>query len=305
MKNQLPFFCCFLCCLPACFTGKKIAEPVPSAPKQEFSIALWDNFQTNPHNIMPGRPGFLQPKSGIRGGDFVLDSTRFTVGLIDLDADGRFNEVGDDRIFLTIYKNRKIRLNYIYGTPAMPIHAEDDTLQVDDRFFRVAFAAEDGTRLVIEPVGRPQSQSNVLKIITRLPDAVVENYAGGKTRLRDLIDHQHQTYLAFWALGDRKTEFENCPARHLPVIQQYADKVRLVSVHFTGHETDGMYQINKDFFFEMISKPWLTVKCDRDLYLQLQQDFTYYQGILTDTDGNIIEVYLNWKDMAENFPYMR
>lgn len=266
---------------------------------------LVDSFETDPHNIKPGRPGFLQPGSGIRGGDFVLDSVRFTAGLVDLDADGRFNEVGDDRIFVTIYKNRKIRLNYIYGTPAMPIHDTDDTLQVDDRFFRVSYAAEDGSRLVIEPVRRPVGESNVLKIITKLPDVVLENYAGGKIRLRDLIDHRHQIYLAFWAMNDRKTEFENCPARHLPVIQQYADKVRLVSVHFTGHDSDDLYQINKDFFFDMISKPWPTVKCDRELYLQFQQDFRYFQGVLTDKDGNIIDVYLSWKDMAENFPNMR
>ncbi len=306
MKNHAPILSAVLLSFAVYFPGKKMALPAQSAaPTQEYTIALSDSFHTNPHQIVPGRPGFLQPNSGIRGGDFVLDSLRFTVGLIDLDADGRFNEVDDDRIFLTIYKNRQIRLNYTYGTSAMPLHASGDTLQVDDRFFRVRFAAENGTSLVIEPVGKPVTQSNLLKIITKIPDAVVENYTGGKTHLRDLIDHKHQIFLAFWAMFDRKVEFDHCPARYLPVIQQYSDKVRLVSVHFNGNETDDMYEINKDYFFEMISKPWLTVKCDRDLYLQLQQDFTYYQGILVDKDGNITQLYLSWKDMAEKCPSMR
>lgn len=308
MKTRTAVICFSLLCLTACHPGRKIKQPAATAPlKREYNAALWDFFQTNPHQVIAGNKDFLQPGSVIRGGDFKTDAAQFTAGLIDFDADGRFNEVGDDRIFLTIHKNRRVRFNNGYGTPLTPINAGADVLKVDDHFFQVVFAGEDGKRMTVEPVERPPLGAHVLKMITKIPDIELENYAGKKVRLRDLIDHKHRIYLAFWAMPTQRIEFEKYPVRFLTQIQeQYSDSVRIVSIQYTINDTPSMYQMNDDLFMQMIAQPWLSLKCDDlETYNLLHQDLSYNQGILTDKHGNFIEMYLLWKDMAENFPYMR
>ncbi|MBK7939729.1 MAG: hypothetical protein IPJ82_22755 [Lewinellaceae bacterium] len=64
--------------------------------------------------------------------------------------------------------------------------------------------------------------------------------------------------------------------------------------------------MNDDLYLRMIGQPWLSLKCDDPtVFNLLQQDMSYNQGTLTDKNGKYREMYLLWRDMAENFPYLR
>lgn len=312
MKTQ-PFLSALaILCLAACTSSRPAPAPVtaPVAPPvvTEYTETLWDFFQINNHQVVAGNKNFMQPGSVISGADFSIDSVQFTAGLVDFDGDGRFNEVGDDRIFLTVYKNRRVRFNNGYGTPIAPISAHDNVLQLDGRFFRVNAAAENGKRLSLQPITQPAPDADILKMETGIPEDIeMENHLGQKVRLHDLIDGQHRIYFAFWAVPTMPIEFEKYPARHLLEVQRlYADSVRIVTIQFTGLDDPSQYKINADLYLRMIGQPWVSLRCaDFSLFNRLHQDLSYNQGILTDKKGKYREMYLNWRELAENYPYLR
>lgn len=295
--------------LCACHHSLPIQPVAPAAPAvSEYSAALWDFFQVGSHNVIPGNRNFMQPGSVVSGGDFSIGPVQFTAGLVDFDGDGRFNEVGDDRIFLTIYKNRQVRFNNGYGTPLAPVSINDNILQVDGHCFRVSFAAEDGKRMSLQPVAQPAPGAEILKMETTLPpDVDMKDQLGHTVRLHDLLDGKKQLYLAFWAMPVTPMEFDKYPARYLREVHDlYGDSVRVVAIQYTGLDDPSLYKLNSDFYFRMIGQPWLSLQCeDPRLFNRLQQDMTYCQGILMDKNGRYRELYLRWREMAEQFPYMR
>ena len=52
-----------------------------------------------------------------------------------------------------------------------------------------------------------------------------------------------------------------------------------------------------DNFFELLSKPWNGYYCSTSQYKELDQDYSWYRGMLIQKDGKIIFPHISAKEL--------
>lgn len=259
-----------------------------------LNITLYSGLMTvKSQHIVPGHPGFLHAESKINSVDYKDSLCRFTLALIDYDGDGVFSQPGVDRLALTIYQDRMLRVNNGYGTACMTLTESDPVIFVDSTGFAVTEIAENGRFVRLKRIETAWISAAGLKIETWLPNTTVETFFSKKLKFSDFLNRGKFVYIYFF--NSRPLEYQ---LKKLDQIySKYADKVSVIGLYLPFSESLDT-EITSDFLAR-IANPWPQGICTQELYMQLQQDMAYYRGILTDESGRIQEISISPKELLE------
>lgn len=244
-------------------------------------------------HIVPGHPGFLHAESKINSVDYKDSLCQFTLALIDYDGDGVFSQPGVDRLALTIYQDRMLRVNNGYGTACMTLTESDPVIFIDSTGFAVTEIAENGSSVRLKRIETAWMSTAGLRIETWLPNATVETFFSKKLKFSDFLHRGKSVYIYFF--NSRPLEYQ---LKKLDQIySKYADKVSVIGLYLPFSEPSDA-EITSDFLARM-ANPWPQGICTHELYMQLQQDMAYYRGILADESGRIREISISPKELLE------
>ncbi len=259
---------------------------------QEVTLPLTaDLLHCNPHYVIAGNSGFLQAESRVSGGDYRDSQCGFTLALIDYNGDGVYNQPGVDRLALTIYQDRILRINNGYGTPCMTLRETDPVIFIDSIGYAVTGIAEDGKSVLLRQADVNLMPMADLKIETRVPDATVATFVSPKLQLGHYFHQGKSVYLYFF--NSRPLEYQK---KRLDVIQaKYSNEVTVIGLYLPFSEPLDQ-PVGDDLLLRM-ANPWPMGICELALYQRLQQDMSYYRGVWADEQGNIQEISISPKEL--------
>ncbi|MCC6461231.1 MAG: hypothetical protein IT260_12220 [Saprospiraceae bacterium] len=235
-------------------------------------------------HLVPGHDGFLQPTSRIVGADYRDSSVQFSVAFIDYNGDGVFNQAGVDRMALTVYQDRELRINNGYGTACMKLKTVAPTFMVDSFAFEVAELAADGAWFKLRAKKPTQVPKPDLRIITALPDATFDTFLGKKLHLKDYLHQGKSVYVYFFNSRPLPYQLDKLNK----IYEKYSDAVTIIGLSLPFSESlDEPYT---EQLLKNMANPWHHAICDEATYALLQQDMSYFRGVWTDADGRIREI---------------
>ena len=235
-------------------------------------------------HIVPGNDGFLQPNSRMVAADYRDSSVQFTLAFIDYNGDGVFNQAGVDRMALTVYQDRELRINNGYGTACMKLKTVAPNFVVDSFAFEVAELAADGAWCKLRPKKLTPKAKPDLRIITALPDVTFETFFSKKLRLHDYLHQGKSVYVYFFNSRPLPYQTEKLNT----IFEKYSDQVTIIGLSLPF--TEALDEPNTDLVLKNMANPWHHAICDEATYALLQQDMSYFRGVWADADGRIREI---------------
>ncbi len=270
---------------------RPVAAPVLQSPT---TLLLSDTLLSGKASAIKGIKGHLRPESQIKGAVYDDGHHAFTVGLVDVNGDRRFNDPNEDWLLLTVRGNRKVRINGEHGTPHCPTKART-VLEIDSARYLLSEPQYDGSSVKIFKL-KPLEADSVagaqrLRLNTRVPLATLKTYPSGDLKLSTLFGQKKLIYIYFWV--SHPTEYQ------VEVLDQLAKnesgRLSIVGVHIKDHDWD--LKANESNFFAMLLKPWPQTSCEPDFYFALHQDYSWYRGILADEQGKILFPSISPKEL--------
>lgn len=262
-------------------------------PQKNTSTILLEDFTFyNSGAVHDGQKGFLQRNSAIRGGDYSSQNAKFSIGLIDYNGDKIFNEPGVDLCFVTTYGNRNIRINNGYGVSVSKV-SQDNCLYVDSIKYNISYSDNIGAQIIIEKIEDTTACWGPIHCATRVPNIYLEDYSGKKRKIKELIGERQSCYIYFWV--SRPFEDGNNLLRYMN--EHLSDKIAIIGMYSKFADVD--IQLHQTNFFAMLGNPWPQLICPRDLYMELNQDLSWYKGLIIDKDLNIEKTFVSPSEALE------
>lgn len=297
MRNPIFFLIplvCFLCCRAA-QSGPAVSA---AAPASEIRLKLLDMFLINDKYMVPGHPEFLQKNSRALGVDIESGNQKFTLGFIDYNGNGQFDDKDVDRVMITHFQNRLISINSQYGTRNCRVSGTTQYLQVDSSYYLVRLPDENRfISIQALPAGKPVDPEKCLPLSTYVPFENLSDMNGKTVQLGRFFGGEKPVYLFFWNLKPYpQTPDMDAQIKALDrIAERYADKITIVGLRTTFGE--GFMVQNPVYLKEMEQSPWPNLISSESLYQALQQDLTFIQGVLADPSGKILQPRLSPKEL--------
>lgn len=284
-----------------CAGQKQAPKSTVTANTNRYRIMMKDSLFVNKGSVHDGHLGFLQSKSKIVGNYFMdPDGNRFAIGLIDFDGDQLFNTIDEDRYFLTIYGNPKIKINNGYGIPLEKM-SMFNYFQVDNTLYKLQYVDPSGKYIDIEKEPKPlETGPPGMQLKTTVRDTLYKDYFDKKQTLKQMIGNKPYAYIYFWV----SRPFEDGLNMIHYIQENHRDSVAIIGMHPAFADLD--IDAYKNEFFSVLGKPWPQVICPKNLYMEMDQDLAWYSGILIDQNLKIVKVYtspvelFNWLTEPQN-----
>jgi hypothetical protein len=214
----------------------------------------------------------------------------FNLGLVDTNADGIYQDPEKDLVVVTNGQGNQVRLNAQYGTPHCKV-TDPINLRIDTSSYLLYDIDPGGKTAKLKRVFG-QSKADI-SLKTHCKGVVFQKYAGGEILLDTVIPRKKYTYVYFWV--SRKLEYQMKKLEN--IYAQYGDKVTIIGVHCREREWD---DVNQKDFFEVLAKPWNGYSCSNNQYVALNQDYSWYRGLLIQNDGTILWPHISPKELEES-----
>lgn len=274
---------------------RPIAAPVL---RTSTTLLLSDTLLSGKASAVKGIKGHLRPESRIKGAIYDDGQQAFTVGLVDVNGDGRFTDPNEDWVLLTVRGNRKVRINGEHGTPHCPVKAHT-LLEIDSARYLLSELQDDGSSVKISKLSSLEADSEAgvqrLRLNTRVPRATLKTYPSGDLNLSTLFGQKKLVYIYFWV--SQPLEYQVKALDQLAKNQ--SGRLSIVGVHIKDHDWD--LQANESNFFAMLLKPWPQTYCEPDFYFALHQDYSWYRGVLADEQGKVLFPSISPKELQDWF----
>jgi hypothetical protein len=142
-------------------------HPIEIKLKEDFSVSQRDihllSSQQNRSNDVC-TPGI---KPNIKSGIARLNQTSYLCALIDMDANGEFNNIGVDKIYLSFPESRKVNVEGEYSNTQLI--SEKLYMKVKDKFFKIAIIEKSGEAMEVhEYYSEPGKNANVIEVFEGL-----------------------------------------------------------------------------------------------------------------------------------------
>lgn len=291
-----------LCLLPVwAFLLSHCAAPRPPHPARQVvpltrTLVLSDTLLLGKPSQAKGVRGQLRAESRMKGAAFSDGRQAFTIGLVDVNGDGRFTDPNEDWVLLTHAGNRTVRINSEYGTPHCAASAQV-VLEIDSALYLLSDVRDGGEQVNITPLKGEEPKWNGshrrLRLNTHVPPAVLKTYTKGDFDLNTLMHKGKYIYLYFWVSNPLEYQVRILD----DLFQRHADRLSIVGSHVKEHDWDA--QAHADNFFAMMAKPWPQTACDPAFYLNLHQDYSWYRGVLADEHGRILFPHISPKELRD------
>lgn len=275
-----------------CSLPKKQQQPAYPVEKKQYCIlSFGDTLLINGFPTLKGVKTILQPESKIKSVHFEDSLISIHIGLIDFNGDGIFNDPSVDLFAATVGQNRQIRINADNGTPHCKTR-DSIYIQVDSLTYLISAIEASGSKAQfsksLSSNKAPKKADLFLK--TYIKGWAFNKYAGGQIFIDSIIHSKDFTYIYFW--NTDKLDYQLKKVEKL--FNKHDIKVNIIGVHCKDHELDKSTQ---DTFFDLLAKPWNGYYCTTSQYEALNQDYSWYRGLLIQKDGKIIFPHISPKEL--------
>lgn len=233
----------------------------------------------------------LRPQSKIKSVHVEDASVSFNIGLIDFDGDGNFKNSDVDLLTITTGQNYQVRINAEHGTPHCKMK-DSLYISVDTFLYLLYNINRTGINATLKNITNRKSQQAVIDVSlkTYCRGVTFKKYIGGDLSIDSVIQQKEYTYLYFWI--NHKIEYQINKLDSITT--DYKSKVNIIGVHVKDHELD---KTDAGTFLELLSLPWNGAYCTLRQYNDLNQDFSWYRGMLLSKDGKIIFPHYSPKEL--------
>lgn len=275
----------------SCTTAKlAVSSPVKETARPKL-LFFSDSFLVNKYPSHKGAQTVLRPESVIKSIRFKDSTVAFNLGLIDFKGDGLFTDPAEDMVVLTNYENYQVRINYTYGTPHCKIK-DSVYISVDTAYYLLYGIKSDGNSAKMKRIYGAGTKTIVadLQLKTSLKGIRFSKYTGGEIMLDSVISRRPYTYVYFW--NSHTVEYQLNKIEDM--YRNNVGQISVIGVHCKEHELDA-YQM--DAFVEVLAKPWNGYYCTDKLYNALDQEYSFYRGILVGRNGTILFPHISPKEL--------
>lgn len=164
----------------------------PDSAKKEQTYKMIEKY------ITKGKPFvdfYFDQRRNIRVGDFIYEQDSLRIGIMDYNVNGKYNDLGSDRIVTGKYDSKINGTEEAYGAVVL------DSLTYfhsTNYAFKVVEIAENGTSLSIKPTLEDNSEKRI-EVGDFISDYSFELLSGEKVSTHDFLDGKKYLYLNFWA----------------------------------------------------------------------------------------------------------
>lgn len=223
---------------------------------------------------------YFDERRNIKVADVIYSEDSIRIGLMDFNINGKFNDLGSDRIVFGEYGGD---LNGTDEASGAIILDSNTRFQVKSHVFELIDIGVDGNFITIKSSSDDSLEKRISEGDT-IPDYTFELLSGKETSVHELLDEGKFLYLNFWATWCAGCHME---MNDLELIHtNYSDKILLVSLN----DREGDEAI--DSFLEKYAPKWLngrtTLEINRGLYV-----YGLPRNILIDPSGKIIEMNIH------------
>lgn len=218
---------------------------------------------------------FTEQRRNIRIGDFVYEGDSLSIGLMDWDVNGVYNDRGTDRIVNVEYDGA-VSSDKASGAVVLDSATR---FRAGTHHFKVIEAAEDGTYILIKPTSADDLFGQITKG-SAVPDYTFELISGDETALHDYLNGERYLYLNFWASWCAGCRHE---VGYLKEIHSdYRDRIKIISFNYNEAP------MKTKAFIDRYNITWLNGYATQEI-----NEALFIEGlprnILIDPAGKIIE----------------
>ena len=228
---------------------------------------------------------YFDERRNIKVGDFIYEEDSLRIGLMDWDINGKYNDLGTDRIVFGEYGGALKGVDEASGA----VLIDSTTYFWENSYgFEVVEIATDGTSILIRPT-MTKTENRITEGVA-IPDYAFELISGETTTISDHLDGERFLYLSFWANWCAGCHLE---VDHLKTIYaDYSDKITLIGLNYNEN-------IDKvESFLEKHDVDWMngfsTSEMNEELFIQGMP-----RNILIDPSGKIIEMNIHPSSLLE------
>ncbi|MGM0587828.1 MAG: TlpA family protein disulfide reductase [Bacteroidota bacterium] len=255
----------------------RLHKPNPETKKQDWNAAV--------KYVNKGKPikGLLfEERQNLRYADVIFRQDSLRIGLLDANINGRYDDVGEDRMIAVGYGAR-IPTNV--GRADGAIVLDSVTYFQSHRLaYQVNEVAADGSIMKIKPALTPNVEES-LKPGRKVRDYRFVMASGSGSSLSDHIIDEKLLYLCYWASWCSAciAELDDLKMIH----KQYADRVNILGMNYLETES----KMN-DFIMKH-NPPWPNARSTEEMAQDFMIDHGLPRNILINSEGIIVEMNIS------------
>lgn len=165
-------------------------EPIPDST--EFDTKIWKGGGNGLEAIT------------IRAADVVVEKSKFRLALVDYNRNGKFNEIGIDKIVVAPYKADSMALSN--SLSYMGDITGSTKFRVDRGVYILTHLAEDGTEVRFSKITQVNSEELSAYFHSFMPRTKVKDANGALIPLWEIKEKDKQLMILVWSLGPDRGE---------------------------------------------------------------------------------------------------
>ena len=224
----------------------------------------------------------------VKGADFTIQSSSFTIGISDNNRNKKFNDIGKDRIWLEFHGTIVIRFQ---DGVSNALIATETYFKVDNFVFKIISIDEDGKFIKIQVIKDFDLVPN-LKLVNRIPDYDFKLLDGNNTNFNDYINKEKYIYVEFW--GSWCKPCLDIIPRIKEIHNSYKDNMTIISIN----NSDSPKWISE--FVTSQGIEWIQGKVSASS--SLPEEFLlngYPYGVLFKPNGEVIKFHMKVYELNE------
>lgn len=173
------------------------------------------------------------------GGDIRLDNLSCRLGLYDRNANGRFDDIGEDMILLAPFGAEDVTL---YPHANADYWKEDFVLRLKDTSWEVLRLDSAGRWMEIRRLKEPAPSADI-QFMDQLPNLPLKTLAGDTTYLHDHLQGDKLLYIEVWSSWHQRS-FESTPYLKA-TFHKYREKLNVLSLIYNEVEYERVHRNNR------------------------------------------------------------
>jgi hypothetical protein len=216
----------------------------------------------------------------LRSADVDTGRSKFRIGLIDMNMDGTFNQIGVDRIILSKYEKDTV---FLTANSRQNVPIEKSTVfQIDRDYYEVTFFATNGSKIKFRKLPTAEWDRPIVGMTTTLPRYMVKNDDDEEIGIWKLKEKDKPLIILNWNVVEQKVVPEIQDLNR--VYDKIKDQFSVIGVNY--------WNKRKDFkiFEQMNAVEFPTYHIDDRYYCYLVPCSSYRNLIaIYETDLHLIE----------------
>lgn len=197
--------------------------------------ALKENIKTNIEKYItkgsPYRGFYMNQRRNVKMGKFIFDQDSLSIGVKDWNVNGKFDDLGEDRILVGEYGGK---LNGTDQASGAIIIDSTNYFQGNTNAFQITSIAEDGKSLTLEPTLNTNVENRISEGQT-IPDFSFELLNGKEVSISEFLTRDKLLYVNIWAnwCSGCHQEIEDLKE----INSNYADRITILSLNYNEKST--------------------------------------------------------------------